>query len=292
MIKKIRINKYLILYILTIALYIVIRLDHVVMIEEPKYYPDSYVYLSIADSPVTFTNYFVARVPFVTPLVFKILCGNPEKIAFFNTFFSIFSWTLLAFAVSNFTKGTLLRWLSFSSILFFSLNAEILLFDWIILSESLSLSLMIVFISSWMFFIANGKRDWRYTLLVVLSGFLWIFTRDTNALLVLGLAVFLLLLALSRKSSYPVSIIGVVFLSFCVISTQLGNISGRWIPPYLKVIEQRILTDADSLAFFQANGILVLSDHDLWAPADGGHGFDSLFALFCSWQDSEFVWLS
>lgn len=255
---NIRLGKYSLIYIIIIILYIGIRVENVSSIEKPKIYPDSKIYLSIADSSFNFTNYGTNKVPFVTPLVFKLVGGTPENIAVFNMSFSIFSWILLGFGTIKFIDGKLLKWLFFSLILMFSLSAEILLFDWNILSESISLSLMILFITSWMLYVSRPQKDWQTSLAIIFVGFLWIFTRDTNSLLVLALSVMLVTFSAIRKN-LRVAIISLILFTFCMVSTQLGDISGRWIPPNLKIIEKRILTSENNLAFYQSSGMPVNS---------------------------------
>lgn len=244
------------LFVLTTLLYIGIRIDHASSIESPHFFPDSKVYLSIAESPVTFKNYATNKVPFVTPLAYRLVGAAPQNIAVFHTALSIIAWILLGLGVISLIKGKLLQWLSYSLALLFSLSAEILLFDWNILSESISLSLMVIFIACWMFFIANPRKKVAYSIPIVLIGFLWIFTRDTNSLLVLALSVVLITAASIRKN-WHVTAIALLLFSFNMLSTQLGSLSERWIPPNLKLLETRLLEDEDSFNFYQANGMPV-----------------------------------
>ena len=242
---------------LTIAFYALIRVDHASSIVEPKIYPDSKVYLSVANSPITAENYWLARVPVVIPLVYKLFGGNTDSIIHFQIGFSLFSWVVLGLSISNSFDGRILKYFAFFSILLFSLSGEILLYDFLILSESISLSLMIIHISAWIIFIENRMDDWRSTVLVIISGVLWIFTRDTNSLFILGLSLLILIYSLLRKSNLNLKIISFVLIGMCFLSSNSGSASERWIPPNIKVIEQRILTDNSNLAFYEANGMPV-----------------------------------
>lgn len=250
-------NRYNIFYLFVIIVYVWVRFDSASTILEPKIYPDSDVYLSVANSPITIENNWKARVPIVIPLIYKMLGADNESITLFQTSFSILAWVVLGFASSNFFTGRIIKWFSFSSVLFFSLSAEILLYDFCILSESISLSLMIFHISFWMLFIHKGLDDWPYSIWVLVSGFLWIFTRDTNALLILGISALILVYALIKKSTLNLKIISLLLIGFCLLSSNSGSVSERWVPPNIKVIEQRILTDESNLAFFEANGMPV-----------------------------------
>ena len=91
----IRVNIYKILIVFTVALYILTRVDNASSIVEPKMYPDSRVYLSVANSPITVENYWLARVPIVIPLVYKLFGGNTDFITNFQTGFSMLSWIVL-----------------------------------------------------------------------------------------------------------------------------------------------------------------------------------------------------
>jgi hypothetical protein len=66
------------------------------------------------------------------------------------------------------------------------------MWDVAMLSDSISLSLMALFIASWLWLL----EDWRWlkVALMLAVAFLWTFSRDTNAWVVLMLAALLLII--------------------------------------------------------------------------------------------------
>lgn len=250
-------QRHKIAYSVFVLFYIWLRLLHVSKIIAPKTYPDSSVYLSVAKISIFSPEFWLARVPVVIPTIYKILGSNLERIVDFQTGLSIFAWILLGLASTVFFRGKLLKIYSFVFVLFFSLSTEILLFDQLILSESISLSLMVIHLSLWMFLIANKFNNWWLAIFVIVSGVLWVYTRDTNALLMLGTAGLLLLLSFIIKKSLKLKVISLSLIGMCILSSQLGSASERWLPPNLKVVEQRILTDQESLEFYIDQGMPV-----------------------------------
>jgi hypothetical protein len=156
----------------------------------------------------------------------------------------------LSFAFS--VKG-ILRPIAFGLVLALSLDRHIAGWDLVLLTESLSLSLMALFLAAWLWLL----KGWAWGNVAVLSliALLWAFTRDTNGwilLMVAGLILLGVLFFRARKRYLVVALLFALVFGLCNLSADRGH---RWVFPFQNVLAQRILTDQSALTFFEACGI-------------------------------------
>jgi hypothetical protein len=255
--EKIKIYIAPVLYLSAIILYLWARAEIVSAVVEPKIYPDSELYLEISRRPVRSQDFWASEYPVVVPVVYELLGGDPQNISIFQTLFSIFAWIFLASTIAIQMRNSSIGFFSFCIILAFSLSAEILLWDWVLLSESLSGSLFALFVASWIWFSKLSSWNWKYAAVVMAIGLLWMFTRDVNGSIVLIISGFLGILAGLRKLELRYLIFLGFFGFFFILSTLSINLSGRWIGPNLNLLSTRVLSNPEHVAFFQKNGMPV-----------------------------------
>jgi hypothetical protein len=142
---------------------------------------------------------------------------------------------------------------AFGLILLLSLYRYIIGWDSVLLTESLSLSLMTLFIAGW-FWLLNGWR-WHKAVFLLLAGFLWAFCRDTNAWVVFMVALFLLLLLGFRLIDRKYLIFPLAFIIMFFLSNGSADIGDRWVFPFQNVLGRRILPDAQATDFFMSCGM-------------------------------------
>jgi hypothetical protein len=128
------------------------------------------------------------------------------------------------------------------------------MWDVAMLSDSISLSLMALFIASWLWLL----EDWRWlkVALMLAVAFLWTFSRDTNAWVVLMLAALLLIIG-SFWWSRRCLLIAPVLVMFFIANEVSQSYSRRWVTPFFNVIGRRILPNAESTASFAQLGMPI-----------------------------------
>ncbi len=280
--------RHLILLITISLIYIGIRVGHIRDYKEPKIYPDTSRYLAISEQPLTSLDFWAGGYPVVVPAVHKIFEQNPAAIAGFQSGVSMLTWVGLALAVAKSAPNKSGQALMFAIVLAFSLEGAILLWDWVILSESLSGSIFVLYLTGWLWFFRQAKWDWRPAIFTLTTGVLWMFTRDTNALLNLALALLIFGLALFTKK-WRYTIFTAVFMLAYLISAQLAEIGGRWIGPNLSVIGTRILPDNDAQQFYIDQGMpvsaaLLAFTGKKAGPVDAGFSDDPALIPFNEWH--------
>jgi hypothetical protein len=190
--------------------------------------------------------------------------------------FSVVCWGLLAFFVSRLMRSRWLSVLAFGSVLFFSLSGMIAQWDFMVLSESISLSLLALFAAAWLWYLErpSGKRS----LALLAVGFLFVFSREVNGYLVLALSAALLLVAWWKKRKWLVPLASGLLAVF-IAAQPLAGAGERWVFPFLNVLTQRILPDAEKVNFFASRGMPVNPE---LLSLSGGWANSQDFALYNS----------
>ncbi|MFZ5911756.1 MAG: hypothetical protein ACOYYU_17240 [Chloroflexota bacterium] len=223
--------------------------------ERARQVSDTPAYLRVAGLPLTDPDFWLNARPFVFPLAVKALRGDLPAVARFQTVFSILCWGLLALAASSAMKYAALRPLTFGLLLALSLDRHIAGWDLVMLTESLALSLLALFVAGWLWLL-KGWRWWKAIVLILIS-FLWAFCRDTNAWLLLMLSGLILLAVFFFKANRRFLALALVFALFFALGNFAAGKGDRWVFPFQNVLAERILTDAGALAFFSDCGMPV-----------------------------------
>ena len=235
--------------------YIWLRLQHATRIHSPRLFGDTPDYFRVASQPLFSSSFWVADRAPVTPLFFKILHNDPILIFKTQVWLSIIAWMIFAFSMTSILQSLVLKFLAFVAVLGFSLTYPIILWDPLILSDSISLSLLALFLAACIWLI----RDWIWynvTLLAVL-GVLLVLARDSYAYLLLlaGLALLLLIFLIPHR--LRVMLVSIMFLGIFVLSSALATGGNRWYVPFLMTMGLRILPDSDYLNYFREQGMPV-----------------------------------
>jgi hypothetical protein len=138
----------------------------------------------------------------------------------------------------------------------FSLSDKIVIWDGLLLSDSIALSLMVLFIANWLWLLKGWH--WTKVMLLLIVGFLWVFSRDTNAWVILMLSV--LLLTAGIVSSRRYLLLATVFITIFIMNEISQNYSKRWLAPFVNVIGRRILPDPRRTAYFEQLGMPVTAE--------------------------------
>lgn len=224
-------------------------------VQKVKSTADTTSYVRISQEPVLDADFLAGSRPFMFPLLLKLFGGNAEAVAWAQGIFSIFSWSLLAVSVAYSLHTPVLRFAAFIFILVFSLYRYIIGWDSVLLTESLSLSLMALFLAGWFWLI--GQWRWERAVFVMVVALFWTFTRDTNAWVVFMIAAFLLSLTALRLIDRRYLVLSAVFLVIFFLSNASADRGDRWIFPFQNVLGKRILPNAQTLDFFAGCGMPV-----------------------------------
>ena len=244
------------LMIFLLALYATVRILNLSQaVQKVKATADTPSYVRISKEAIFGSRFLASSRPFIFPLALRLFNNNPERVAWAQGIFSILSWSALAAAVAYSLNLFILKFAGFSLILLLSLYRYIIGWDSVLLTESFSLSLMALFITAWLWLLKGWRPEKAVCVFAV--GFLWAFCRDTNAWVVLMIAVFLLLLVAIRLINRNYLFLSVAFLIVFFLSDRSADVGERWIFPFQNVVGRRILPDVQAVDFFFSCGMPV-----------------------------------
>jgi hypothetical protein len=220
----------------------------------PSIVSDSGDYLSMRQQPLLSRAFYLGLRPWTTALFYKLLPADGSAIVAFQTLLNIFSWGFLAWTVS---RSLNLGWLRVGIvviILFMALTHPVSLWNHVILSESIAISLFVLMLA---LAIRLGYGQTAYIFSFLLAAFLWINSRETNTLLAVFMAASLLAAGIILKPRAFYFAAGLLFLGMVAFSLVSSRLAKRSNFPLANIIVQRVLVDHSALRYFQKRGMPV-----------------------------------
>ncbi len=224
-------------------------------LDKPRDLADTDAYLRISRQPLLVEDFWASTRPLVFPLLLKITEQDLRRTAVIQLGVSLLAWGFLGWRIARFVRAASLQIPVFGLILAFSLDRHIAGWDFVMMTESLSVSFLAVFIGLTIWLLegwATGKL-----LLLLLAGLLLAFVRDTNAWLLLMLAGLFTVAVLFRWMNKRALILSVGFSTIFLMSFFVMNKGYRWIFPLGNLIGQRVLPYGTASRFFEDCGMPV-----------------------------------
>lgn len=248
-----------ILIVFLLAAYVSVRIVNLSQAaQKAKETDDTTSYVRISREPVLVKDFVGGSRPFMFPLLLKLFGSNAEATSWAQGILSIVSWSVLAAAMAYSLQTPLLKLIAFGLILLLSLYRYIIGWDSVLLTESLSLSLTALFLAGWLW-LAKGWQ-WHKVVFVMVIGLLWAFCRDTNAWVLLIIALLLLLLAVFRLVEPKYLLISFSFIAIFFLSNLSADLGERWVFPFQNVMGRRLLANRQAVDFFAACGMPVSAE--------------------------------
>lgn len=232
-----------------------------------------------------------------------------NDVAYYQTLFSILSWTIFAASFTLAIRDKFVKVIGFATILIFGASIDIAAWDKAMLSESISTSLLVVFLGT--LIIAGIMWDkkhaipaWKQVLLVIgiiLAGILYSFSRDTNSYFILfigGLMIVGIILPAIREHPLFPAYLAVLasFLTIFGVQSISATIGKRFESPLLHIIHNRIMPSKGYLDFFIQHGMPFNEELASMSKEDfnslGSHNFiettpsEVTIAAFLHWIDT------
>jgi hypothetical protein len=243
------------LCIASFAVYVGLRVGNFLLVEEVREFPDTPVYTGIASRSFFDPRFWVGPRPWTVPLVYKLLANAPERIFMFQSAFSILSWGVLAVFATRAMRVRLLGVVAFVAVLVFSLSAEVSMWDGVMVCDSISLSLMALFIASWLWLLEGW--DFRKAGVVIGAAFLWAFAYDTNAWAVVMIGLLLVFMAAIGRARKSYFLIAAVLVMIFAASDFTANKARRWRVAFINTVGTRILPSPERTEYFAQSGMPI-----------------------------------
>ncbi len=242
------------LWIILFLAYIAARAAGLAGVAGPTLRTDSVDYLRIAAFPIWSANFWTYTRPMGAPLFYKLAGDIPQQIIQMQTLVSTAAWGLLAWACARRLRSRWLQAAACAGVLLFSLSADITQWDTVILSESLSLSFLALWLAAWLWLLDG----WQPLAMAAVGGvgFLFVFSREVNAYLGLAAGLALIVFYLWKRQRKSLGL-GLFLVSVFVLNGSLSARGERWVFPLLNVIAQRVLPSQEFTTFFESRGMPV-----------------------------------
>lgn len=225
------------------------------IVDKPRVLADTSAYERISRYEVLSQDMWMASRPPIFPLLLKAAQQDFDRAAALQLALAIPAWGLLALMVSRSLTYPVLRVVGFAVVLLFGLERHMAGWDFVMMSESLSVTTLVLFLAACLWLL----EAWRPARVaaVLLTAFLLAFTRDTNAWMLLALAG-LLLLAVALRWTTPKALVLIVgWVLIFAVSNLTADQGNRWVFPLGNVITQRVLPDESAVNYFQSCGMPV-----------------------------------
>jgi hypothetical protein len=246
---------YLVL-IVVFGLYTVVRLaSNYSVISDPGTIEDTTAYLRISRENILSQRFWADARPFVFPLLLKLTGQNLPLTSFIQLIFSVFSWGCLDFLFADFLRNNWMKVISFNVLLALSLVRHFASWDYMIMTESLSLSFFVLFLACGIWLIKGWSRTKAVVFIIV--GMLFAFVRDTNAYVLLFLSGLILFAVLLHWIQTHSLVFVFSFVGFFILSSWTSDLGARWVFPLNNNIGRRVLPSEQAVRFFEKCGMPI-----------------------------------
>ena len=234
-------------YLGVVGLYLFFRAGSFVY--TPVRVTDTPTYEEVSAASLLSADFWAGARPFTVPTIWKLFGDDHVRIVVHLTL-SIVAWLALAAAVATAVQSKLVRRVGFSLVLLFGATTEIILWDPLLLSESVSLSLAALLVAAWIWFVR--VPGWPSVAAVLGATLLWAFVRDSHAYVILFVAATLLVsLALRARTSHKAALAaGSVVIA--LLSMASANQGFRWYQPMRDILLNRVAADRGMEDYFEA----------------------------------------
>ena len=248
----------LVLFIITLILNLLIK------VEPPLWtgYADSYDYLHQSEIPITSKDFFCpSRTAnfypraFTVPLLYKLAGSRPERIIFMQKIVHGISTFFVCYIILLYLNTSLAKIIFILLWYLFMSWWDILGWTHTLLSESLSISFMFLWIAS--FLLLLQKRSIFVYILHLLITVFFSFTRDSWPYIIILFYLFSITISWiwNKKISLPLTGILIFGLVLFLVQQKTAQVGERYRLPIINNIVFRIIPHTDYLNWFEERGM-------------------------------------
>ena len=209
---------------------------------------DTPTYEDVSRASLLSADFWAGGRPFTVPLLWKLVADDQARIVA-QLLLSIVAWLVLAAAVATCLRHRVAVKAAFALVLLFGTTTEIILWDPLLLSESVSLSLTVLMVAAWLVFLR--RPSWAMVAVVLGATLLWTFTRDSHAYLLLFTAL-LLLVSLAQRAFRPQkAALAAGSVVIALLSVTSANEGLRWYQPMRDILLNRVAVDPEMQSYFE-----------------------------------------
>ena len=238
---------------------------------------DSYDYIKLAHAKSPLAALAASRPP-VFLLLMKMLSGRWQFVTWAQFSIAVGAWILLAAVAARVARTAVGKVATVTAVLLVGSCLDVVQWDRLIGTESLSLSLGVLLVVS-AFWLSERVAPRRVAVVVVIA-LLWGMLRDANAVVLGAIGIALAIGVLVRRSRVRARVLvvaGAFVLTFG-LSLVSGSVGARWEQPIQNVVTLRVLRSPERRAYFLAHGLPLRPNQ---VPLIAGRCVNTSGAFFC-----------
>ena len=228
--------------------------------------PDTRDYVAASEAPLFSRTVWFGKRPPLYGLFIRTMGNNDAAIVWSQTVLSIVAWTFLGLVVASLIVSSWFRGCAFAAVLFVGLGLNVSMWDRVVSTENVSLSLLAVFVGTLLALVASPTRRSALALCAVMVPFAMV--RDSNGLMLMllfiGLVPWCVRRSPSRSSARIVAAGLLVVVTAGMTSSSVGN---RFNEPLRNVVTMRLAHDTEARAFLERRGLRL--DARIWNQIKG-----------------------
>jgi hypothetical protein len=242
-------------YTALVGLYVIFRAGS--FTNMPDRLTDTSSYERVAHLALWNWRFYAGERGFTVPLFYKAFTSSESRIVA-QLVLSTLAWLVLAAVVARCVRNPWLRGVVFAVVLAFSLTTEVILWDTLLLSESVALSLTALLCAAALVLAARPGPGRCGVFLALLL--LWTFARDSNAYEALFLAPVAALTMLSPAHRRIKLVVAVSCLAVFGLGLASADAGRRWLQPLQAIVSYRVLPSRTLSAYFEHRGLQPASN--------------------------------
>lgn len=236
-----------------------VRLDLAFELGDPRIVGDTESYLLLdLRAGDAFSQLFLSLRPFTVPLVFLLLGKAPVPIAWAQLLVSISSWSFLSITLYKIIRNRNLALVGIAFLLMLSLGQRVTIWDWVLLSESLTLSLLVLVIACGLWFLEAPRVATAIPFILTFT--LLIHARADLVFEAAAVSLGLMAAAILWKKSRVLFWSGIALGTVALLSVYFSIASNRSYLTTYHTLEIRTFEQTGSLEYFRDRGMPVNED--------------------------------
>lgn len=214
---------------------------------------DTHDYVASSRNGLSTRSFWAGSRPPLYPLLIKLFGRSNTLLFVFQASVAIAAWLALAWLLYTRLHPRVVGTTTALTVLFASLALEVVQWDRVLLTESLTMSLgVLLIVLSWRF--CETPSRGRGTALVA-AALAWVLLRDSNGYAVACFAVAFVIAAIASRTRRAAFVaVAVAFVAVSAIGGVSSSIGRRWEGPLKDVITIRFLKDPHRADYLIAHG--------------------------------------
>ena len=263
----------------------------------PVSYPDTEAYLEISRLPLASVDRWAGgRTPLV-PVLLDLVGESGRTFMYLQIVLAALAWGLLAGEVGRAMATAGRRWVMAALVLAFSLTDPVTLWDQLVLTESLTMTLLAAMITLVLAFGRTGHA--AYLVATIPTAIVWAMGRDTVAVVLLtGAALILVFWLFGDRRRTVVPVVLVALVGIAIVSVVGAGVGERDRSPMANVFAVRVMPYPERIDWFADQGMPraeyflersanVVPPEDGQAPLVGISRTDPAMEPWWDWLESE-----